>query len=117
MQVVDLLDVVVVEVEEDEVRQGHQVLYPCDQVVLQVEEAKTFLALEEGHVGELALIKLEAFGVGGPLARLAIDDEHARNLRQLSEDDLVLILNTPHNTIGEQVAIALVILALMQSYT
>ena len=50
MQVGDLLNLVVIEVQEDQIWEGNQVLNLGDMVVLQVQEAETFLSLQEWHV-------------------------------------------------------------------
>lgn len=67
--------------------------------MLQVEQPKALFALEQGHVRQLAFIELKALGIRCSLAWLAIDDEYARDLRQLSEDDLVLVFDRSDDSI------------------
>ena len=64
---------------------------------------------------QFTLIELEALWVGRSLARFAIDYQDAWNLRQLCKDDLVLVFDAPHDAVCEQVAISLVVFALVQS--
>ena len=64
---------------------------------------------------EFSFIQLEPLGVRSSLAWLSVDDKHAWDLRQFCKDDLILILDAAHDTIGEQVAVAFVILTLVQS--
>ena len=68
-------------------------------------------------MGELSLVKLQSFGVGSSLTWLTVDDKDSRDLRKLSKDDLVLIFDRPDNTIGQEVAISLIIFVLMQTYS
>ena len=60
------------------------------------------------------LVKLQSFWVRCSLARLPVYDQNAWNLREFSEDDLVVIFNLSDNSIGEQVAVSLIIFGLMQ---
>ena len=116
VQVVDLFNVIVVEVQEYQVGQADQVFNPRDQIVLQVEQSEALFALQQRHVAQFSLVQLEALWVGSSLAWLPVDDEDARDLRQLSEDDLVLIFNAANDSIGQQVAIPLIIFILVQPY-
>ena len=59
---------------------------------------------------QITLVKNQAVRVGVTLARLPVHDEHARNLRQLSEDDLVLVLDAADYAILQQVPVPLVLL-------
>ena len=63
MQVADVLDVIVVEIEEDQVRKTDKVLDFGDQVVLQVQQTEALLTLKEGHMGKFPLVKLQSFWV------------------------------------------------------
>ena len=65
---------------------------------------------------QFSLVQLESFRIGGSLARLTIDNEDAWYLWQFGKNDLVLILDAPHNAIGQQVTIAFIIFTLMESY-
>ena len=116
MQVVDLLYMIVVEVQEDQVWQRHQVLDPCDQVMLQIEQSKSFFAFKQWHMTQFSLVQLESLRIGCPFTRLTIDDKDAWYLWQFGKNDLVLILDAPHNSIGQQVTIAFIIFTLMESY-
>ena len=49
---------------------------------------------------QFSLVELQTFRVGGSLTRLAVDDEDAWDLGQLSKDDLVLVFNSSDDPIG-----------------
>ena len=83
--------------------------------MLQVKQTESLLSLQQRHVGELSLVKLQSLRVCIPLAWLSVDDKDARDLWQLSKDDLVVILNHAHNTVCEQISVSLVLLTLMES--
>lgn len=80
-------------------------------VVLQIEQTQALFALEQGHMGELTLVQIQTFGVGGALRGLTVHDEHAWDLWQFSEDDLVVVLDAAHDSVLEQVAVALILLS------
>ena len=63
VQMTDVLNVIVVEIEEDQVRKTDKVLNLGDQVVLQVQQTEALLALKEGHVGKFPLVQLQSFWV------------------------------------------------------
>lgn len=109
MQMGYLLDIVVVEVEEDKRRQAHQVLNLAHVVVLQVQQAQLLLALEQRHMRQVTLVEDESVWIGVSLGRLAVHDQHARDLGQLGEDDLVLILDPADNAILKKVTVSLVL--------
>ena len=106
----DLLDLVVIKVEENQIGQRDKVLNLCDMIMLQVEETEALLSFKKRHVRQVALVEIEPFGVGLALTRLAVHDEHAGDLRQLREDDFVLVFHASDDSVLEQVSIALIIL-------
>jgi len=61
-------------------------------------------------VRQLSLIQVKAFGVLRPLRRLSVNDEHAWDLGQLRENDLVVVLHSAHNSILQKVAVPFVVL-------
>lgn len=67
-------------------------------------------------MGQVALVQVEALGVGVALAGLTIDDEDSGDLGQLSKDDLVLILDPTHDAVLEEVTVPLIVLVLCQLY-
>jgi len=62
-------------------------------------------------VRQFSLVQLQALRVGCPLTRLTVNDENAWDLRQLCEDDLVLVFNSSDNSISKQVAVPFVFLS------
>jgi len=62
-------------------------------------------------VSQVSLVQNQPVGVGVSLAGLAVDDEDAGDLRQLGEDDLVLVLDAADDAVLQQVAVPLVLLA------
>ena len=59
---------------------------------------------------KITLIQNKSVRIGIAFARLPVNDEHARNLRQLGEDDLILVFNAAHDPILEKVPIPLILL-------
>ena len=58
VQMRNFLDLIVVKIEEDQIREGDEVFDLADVVVLEVEETESFFAFEEGHVGEFAFVEV-----------------------------------------------------------
>jgi len=61
---------------------------------------------------ELSFIEIKPLWVGIPLRRLSVDHKDSRDLRELSENDLVFIFNPSHDTILKEVSISLIFLVL-----
>lgn len=60
-------------------------------------------------MGKFPLVEIQTFGVRSTFGRLTVNNEHARDLRQLSEDDLVVVFNAAHDAVFEQVAVAFIL--------
>ena len=66
-------------------------------------------------MGKFTLVKLKSLRIGSSFTGFSVDDEDAGDLGELSEDDLVLVFDHSHDSVGEQVPVPFIILALMQT--
>ena len=108
----DLLDLVVVEVEEDETRQGDQVLNLGNVVVLEVKQAEALFSFKERHVRQLPFVEVQPFRIRIAFGGLPVHYKDSRDLRQFSKYDLVFILHSPHDSVLQQVPVPLIFLVL-----
>lgn len=54
-------------------------------------------------MGQFSLVKVQALGVRGSLGRLPVHHEHAWDLRQFGEDNLVVVLDAADYPVFKQV--------------
>ena len=81
--------------------------------MLQIKQSKPLFALKERHVGKFALVELKSLRIGCSFTWLSVDDEDARDLRELCKYNLVVVFDLSHDSIGEEISVALIIFRLM----
>ena len=85
--------------------------------MLQIQQAKTFFTFKKRHVRKVSFVKIKPIWISISFTWFTIYNKYSWNLRELSKYDFVIVFNSAHNSILEQVPVSLVFFVGSQLYT
>lgn len=65
---------------------------------------------------QLTLIKVKPVRVGHSFTGLTVDDKYSWDFRKFSKDDFVVVFDPPYYALLEEVAVALIVFRLVETY-